>query len=124
MKKVVRASVLDPEISRIQDYMTYTLAGQRFGVHILSDDPLYPKFQVSEIHPYDDADYAWARCGYKGAAYIEFIKSGKKIDGIQWHCYEDEDYEHEWEYLDEIVDQTCRELRHINKDVEPRIIHN
>ncbi len=124
MKKVVRASVLDPERSNDANYMTYTRNGQRFGVHLYDENPLEPKFQISEIHPYDDAEYTWARCGFKGCAYVEFINSGKIIDGMQWNYYDEEDYEDPTEYINEIIDQTCVELLAFNKDVESHMIYN
>lgn len=122
MKKLIKSSVTAATES--SDYMTYTRSGQRFGVHLYNDDPMSVKFQVTEIHPYDDAEYTWARCGYKGACYVEFIRNGKVIDGMQWHYYEEEDYEEEREYIDEMIDQTCAELRNYNRDVKPRMIHN
>ena len=106
------------------EYMTYNRGGKRFGVHIYSDDPLYPAFDVSEIHPYDNAEYAWARCGEQGAACVEFIQNGKVIDKMQWHTYDEEDYEYPDEYLDEMIDQTCIELSNLNEDVKSVMVHN
>jgi len=121
MKKLV-ASIQDPKQSKNPDYMTYTQGGQRFGVHLYSDDPLYPKFQVTEIHPYDDADYTWARCGYKGAANVQFIKNGKVVDQMQWYTYEEDEGSPE-DYIDKMIDETCSQLRSFNKDVKPIMVH-
>ncbi len=123
MKRRIYSSVPDPKESRNGDYMTFTVGRQRFGIHMYNDDPLQPKFQVSEIHPYNDADYAWARCGYLGHAYVQFIKNGKKIDGMQLNGYDESEYESEYDYITDIVNQTCEVLLEINKDVEPRMVH-
>lgn len=123
MKRIIYSSVVDPDESTDRNYMTYTRSGQRFGVHLYSDDPNHPSFQVSEIHPYDDADYAWARCGYVGPQQVEFIRRGKVFDRMQWPTYDEDSYEDSTEYLNDLLDETCVRLLRYNEAVEPRIIH-
>lgn len=105
-------------------HMTYTRNGQKFAVRLYSDDPMNPRFQITELHPYDDAEYAWAKCGYDGIGYIQFIRSGRKIDGMQCHFYEDDEYESPQEYIDELIDSTCVELLNLNKNVRPRMMYD
>lgn len=117
MKKLIKSSKESGE------YFRYDRGRDSFSVHIYDSDPIHLKFQVSEIHPYDLAKYAWARCGYKGALYVEFIKNGKVIDSMQMHYYDEEDYEDETEYVNDIIDRVCVELADMNSTVEPIIDH-
>lgn len=117
MKKLIKSSV------ESDSYFNYSRGRQEFGIHMYNDDPVNLKFQVTEIHPYDEASYTWARCGYKGSGYVEFIKNGKVIDSMKMHSYDEDDYESEDEYVNDVIDQICAELRHSNKGVEPRIDH-
>lgn len=77
--------------------------------------------QITEIHPYDDADYYWAKIHGHIA---EFIQGHKVKSSMKLPVYVDEDYEDEAEYLDTIIDIVCRELRKLNKDISPRMMHN
>jgi len=120
MKKLIRSSTAS---NGEGEYFTYQRGRQQFGVHVFNDNPIHLKFQVKEIHPYDLEEYTWARCGYKGALYVEFIRNGKVLDGMQMHYYDEEDYEDENEYVNDIIDQVCVELRYYNKNIEPRIDH-
>jgi len=105
-------------------YQTYKRGKQKFSIYMYNDDVNNLKFQISTINPYDDADYAWARCGYKGTNYVQFIKGGKVVDGMQLNYYEDEDYEDENEYLNEVIDSVCVELNSMNSSIKPKIIYD
>lgn len=95
----------------------------RFSVY-MDDVPtdqftfLPPRFQMSELHPYDDADYAWAK--FDGGN-VKFYRSGKLIDQMAIHEYEEDDYEDYDEYVSDILDSVAVTLRELNTDVKPRI---
>jgi len=118
MKRLIKAN------SEYSDYMTIQHGRQKFSVHINYDGPYEGSFaaQVSEIHPYDDADYAWARIKHNGQ--VEFIKGGKIMDKMQLPSYDEADYEDISEYYNDMLDSVAVELMDINKAVKPRMIHN
>lgn len=124
MKRIVNAS--KDFNSQLTEYDTYTRNRQKFAIHSNSayGDPNDFKAQITEIHPYDDADYAWARIGARGAMEVEFIKDGRILEKMQLHYYDDEDYENLEQYFDDIIDTVCVELRSFNKYVKPKMIHN
>jgi len=77
--------------------------------------------QIREIHPYDDADYYWAHITGASAA---FIQNGKVKSFMELPTFVEDNYEDESEYIDVIIDTVCRELRKMNKNISPRMIHN
>ena len=117
MKKYIKAS-------SYTSYFNINHGRQKFGVHF---DPngQYPgafAAQITEIHPYDDAEYAWAKIEFNGQA--KFIKEGKVIDKMQLPAYEEEDYESIEEYYNDMLDSVAVELSNMNKSVQPRMMHN
>ena len=119
MKRYIKAD----NASEYTSYITVNHGRQEFGVHINTDGP-YPgsfKASMTEIHPYDDGDYAWAKIEFNGLT--KFIRNGKVIDKMQLPCYEEDDYEYIGEYLDEMLDSVAVELKNINKDVKSRMVH-
>lgn len=123
MKRVITSA--SSYSSPYTKYNSYQRGRQKYSVHFNEpENPIDFKAQITEIHPYDDADYVWARIGAKGAMEVEFVQNYKVIDRMQMHYYDDEDYENVDEYYDEIIDRVCIELSYFNKDVEPRMIHN
>lgn len=124
MKRLIKASAEYP------DYLTIQHGRQKFSVHMNDNGPYEGSFaaQITEIHPYDDADYAWARIGFNGQ--VEFIKSGKVIDKMQLASYDPDDYEEYYEnasvdtYISDMLDSVAVELMHINRDVKPVMVHN
>lgn len=116
MKKYIRATKYD-------DSMVWSHGNLRFRVYMNDCDEDHPVcvFQVSEIRPYDDADYAWAACNGRT---VNYYRNNKKIASEPVILYDPEDYEEYRDYVDELIDSVCMTLRKYNKDVEPRIIHN
>ncbi len=95
---------------------------RRFSVYTkFEDDPDYFQCQVSEIHPYDLAEYAWAEKDSPCGATV--YKAGKKIGIINLPEYDPDNYEECYEYLDDIIDRIAVKLIWYNKGVEPRIDH-
>lgn len=87
------------------------------------DEYLGVDAQITEIHPYDDAEYAWVRIQYASA---EFIQNGKQIDRVPIPTYADNDefYEDIEEWLDDTFKQLISMLHDMNIDVQPKMVHN
>ena len=123
MKRVVTSA--NNYSSPYTKYNTYQRGRKRYSVH--SNEPTNPssfKAQIREIHPYDDADYVWARIGARGAVETEFIQNGKIIDRMQMNYYDEDYYESVDEYYDDLIDAVCVELSNYNKDIESVMVHN
>lgn len=94
---------------------------QRFHVKFTTHNDIIDAVQITEIHPYDDAEYAWARMI---GPQVTFIRDGKILDKMTMAEYDDEYYDTFDEYLDDTFDAIAVELRHFNKDVKPVMVHN
>ena len=126
MKKVIKSSAnVDLNL-----YHTFKLGNKRFSVHSNdidngpTADPMSMlrqfKAQVSEIHPYDDADYAWANLS-KGV--VDYYRSNKHIDKSYYGTSDDMNVENE-EWCEAVLYAVAENLTDLNRDVEPRMIHN
>lgn len=115
-------------------YKSINRDGHKFSVHfnnIKIDSPHDmigpPDFQVSELHPYDDGEYAWARTSDDSATYVEFIKGGKLYDGMSLPPFdpdEYEDYKTGFEkYTNDMILMVIDELKDMNKTVKPRMVN-
>lgn len=122
MKKLIRSSTTVQAAKKYDEYLNYTRGRTKFRIHISRNHEPDFEAQISEIHPYDEAEYAWAQIDANKL--VKFFKEGKLIDKVQMHYYEDEDHEDVDEYIDDIIDQVCVGLRDINVGVEPRMMHN
>ena len=121
MKRVIAATSFN---SQLKNYSSRIVRNKRFKIHQNSPkDPNNLKASVSEIHPYDDAEYTWARIGAKGSMYAEFIQNGKIIDSMQFAYFEPEYHDSEL-YIQDVINTLCEELIRFNKNVEPVMIHN
>lgn len=124
MKKVIKSN------TDLNLYNTFKLGNKRFSVHSNdidngpTADPMSMlrqfKAQVSEIHPYDDADYAWADLS-KGV--VDYYRSNKHIDKSYYGTSDDMDVENE-EWCEAVLYAVAENLADLNRDVEPLIIHN
>ena len=120
MKRLIKGS------SKLTNYFNYRRGGYPFtyGIHDNgSDDPDTYKAQIVEHHPYSEAEYVWAKIGYKGPMSVEYIQSGKVIDSepgygknvnSDWQDF----FESADEYIRETVEQVCDELKNYNKNIE------
>ncbi len=86
------------------------------------DDPTKLSIQVSELHPYDDAVYAFARVESFRPNVAQIIKNGSFISSVTMPEYDEDDWETPQEYVDEFIDRIFYELHRVNKDVEPKIM--
>ena len=121
--ETIQYETLYPDEITANRHISYNRGGTKYSVNIEDEDINSFKAQISEIHPYDDAEYAWARVGYNGYMNAEFVLDGNIIDRMQFDYYDDEYYESEDEYLDYVIDEICVELKHINKDIKPRMLY-
>ena len=124
MKRYVRANTEYPEYLNIQHGHAH------FGVHANFDGPYPGSFaaSVSEIHPYDDAEYTWAKIGFNGQTI--FYRNGKVVDKMQLASYEPDDYEEQEfstsavdQYINDCLDTVATELLQMNRDVKPIMVH-
>jgi len=130
MKRYIKSSSLQKK-STIQsstdttytDRFNYRLGGtSRFSVYTkYADDPERFQCQISEIHPYDLAEYYWIKKDQPASAKV--IKNGKVAGRIELREYDEDDYEDSNEYIRDIVEYMCRELMSYNSKIEPRIDH-
>ena len=121
MKRVISSASFN---SQVKHYSNKIVGNQKFAIHQnFPKDPNNLKADISEIHPYDDAEYTWARVGAKGTMYVEFIRNGKVIDSLQFGYY-DEEYHDPKAYIKDVINTVCEELLELNKDVEPIMVHN
>ena len=124
MKRYIKCS------SEYPDFITIEHGKRKFAVHINENGPYEGSFaaQVSEIHPYDDAEYTWAKIGFNGQ--VIFYRNGKVEDKMQLAAYEPDDYEEHYgeaavnSYINECLDTVAVELLQMNKDVKPIMVHN
>ena len=137
-KSITASTITAYNASDFDESNTYEYGGQKYMIHDTeSSDPLLPGYkilQISEIHPYDDADYAWAI--YDAADnpnYACIVRNGKTEDRIAISPWADnEEYYEEYydadsaldQYRDEVIIQLVYALRESNEDVKPRTIHD
>lgn len=84
-------------------------------------DSLFDQFKanVSEIHPYDLAEYAWATLEN---GEVRYYKNGKLIDRTFYFNSDDIGIE-DSEWADDVIMDVCDHLIKLNKNVEQRIDH-
>lgn len=101
---------------------TYRKYNQKYSVYVKNeDDPDSFIFSISEIHPYDDGDYAWAL--KKSPTQMQIIRNGKYESTFNVPEWDADAYESENEYYDDIIDIACDKLKQANENVEQRIDH-
>lgn len=99
----------------------------KFSVYTkYGDDPEKFQCQISELHPYDDASYAWVKKNSPIDAIV--YKNGKPYGHIEVRDWDD-DAEQEYrgnttKFISDMVQHLCQELRKFNKDVKPEMVHN
>lgn len=120
MKRIIK------QPSRFSEHYTYRRGGDPFAYSISSNGAETPEAymaQIVEHHPYSEAEYVWARIGYREPMSVEYIQDGEVIEyepghrkefRMDWRdFYEDAD-----EYIQDTVERVCGELRDYNRDVE------
>lgn len=124
----------DDNFKKVFSHKYDTLQGARYenvNYHIYyvevdsqnsSSDEMFNKFkaQITEIHPYDDADYVWARIE---SGMIKFIQNKKVIQTNYYFSPDDMDIENT-DWIETICDDAIITMRDMNQSVVPRIIHN
>lgn len=120
MKRVIRSS------TELTNYHNYKESGNPFTYSIHDNgvgNPDNYKAQITEHHPYSEAEYVWARIGYKEPMSIEYIQDGEVIEyepGYNEEVYSDwrDFFEDEKEYINATIEYVCDILRNYNKDIE------
>lgn len=116
--------------NKYPEYMKASRDGQDFSIHYTEVDTspdadpwkMFHEYKatVSEIHPYDDAEYAWAQIEN---GVIKYIQNGKVVDKSYYMTADDWDVENN-EWCDSVINEAMDTLNQINSNVQPRIIHN
>lgn len=114
MKKLIVSS------TEYDKRITNNIGKQKFSVYLSeTEDPYGFRFQISEIHPYDLTDYAWAK--KISPMQVNFYDHGKVITTMTVPDYEEDDFESVDDYYQFVIDNVCMELRELNKNKESRI---
>lgn len=125
MKRQINAS------SQYNDFITIQHGPRSFAVYINEDGPYEGAFaaQISEIHPYDDAEYTWAKIDFNGR--VLYYRNGKLVDKSQLWSYDPDDYEEQEfdtsavdQYINDCLDSIATDLLQMNRDVKPIMVHN
>lgn len=116
MKRYIKSATQYP------NYMKLERGRNKFAVYYTDPNDFGDmKAAVSEIHPYDDADYAWAKIeGLK----VTFYNSKGVLDTMHLWSYEPDEYEDITEYVNDVLDTVCTDLLELNKSVAPVMVHN
>ena len=98
--------------------------GQKYSIYLNNEDnPDEISMQISGIHPYDDAEYAFARVESFRPNVAQIIKNGSFLSSVKMQPYNEEDWEDVNEYVNDFIDRVIAELERVNEDVEPKIMH-
>lgn len=118
MKRYIKSSTSYPNKWKIDKG-----DGHRFIMYY-SDPDRFGTFtgDVTEIHPYNDADYAWAHID---GLTVKFYNRSGYIDKMYLWSYEPDDYADDVAgYVYDVYDAVCDTLVDLNKDVKPVMVHN
>lgn len=116
--KIIKAS----STFKYDDHFFQNHGRQKFSVYVKDPDSVDFEAMISEIHPYDDADYVWAYIKYNKQ--VEFLKGNRIVDKMQMNYFDEEDYESLQEYQNEVIDSVMVELLDMNRNVKPIMVHN
>lgn len=118
MKRYIKSSS-QPKYS---ERRKFTFDGIQYRAYISNaDNPENLLLDISELHPYDESEYAWAR--KVSPILVNIYQAGKKIDEL-YVDYDLDEFDSPEEYVDTVIEAICEELREYNKSVEPRIDHS
>lgn len=124
MKRYIRTSTSKSD-KTVRNTLRYK--GTRFRINstdisrCCGSDSLFDQFKanISEIHPYDLAEYAWATLEN---GEVRYYKNGKLIDRTFYFNSDDIGIE-DSEWADDVIMNVCDHLIKLNKNVEQRIDH-
>ena len=124
MKRYIKSSKITDDYT---DHYNVKYDWVKFSVYTkYADDPEMFQCQITELHPYDDAEYAWVKKDSPTDATV--YKNGKPYGHIEVREW-DEEAEQEYKgniqkFINEMVKHLCYELRKFNRDVKPVIVNN
>ena len=124
MKRYIKSSTSKSD-KTVRNTLRYK--GTRFRINstdisrCCGSDSLFDQFKanISEIHPYDLAEYAWATLEN---GEVRYYKNGKLIDRTFYFNSDDIGIE-DSEWADDVIMDVCDHLIKLNKNVEQRIDH-
>jgi len=118
-----RYSKFDRDSAPDTQSFTITRSGTKFRVSTtIYEDPSQFMFEILEVHPYDEADYAWAK--KVSPTSFNIYKDGRRISSLPVPDFDDEIYEDVIEYYNECLDIAYLALIEANKDVKPQMSYN
>lgn len=124
MKRLIKSSRMlsaSQTSTSYTDHSVYARGPYKFSVYFNhADDPENFQCQVSEIHPYDMGKYYWMKKDQPASAKV-IDSDGHVIGYLELREYDEDDYEDATEYINDIIDYMCVELRGYNRNVEPMI---
>ena len=91
----------------------------RFSIYIKNSDSPFFEASISEIHPYDFAEYTWAKILRNGQ--VEYRRGSKVIDKMQLCDYDEEYYESIDDYINDCIDNVMVDIINFDKNVESMI---
>lgn len=120
MKRYIKSDSAQPIYS---ERRKFTFDGIQYVAYIRNaDNPENLMFDISELHPYDEAEYAWAR--KVSPIMVNIYQAGKKIDEIYVKDYNQEEFVNPEGYVNTVIEVICEELREYNKKVDPKVDHS
>lgn len=123
MKRYLRSSkVVEASVDQTYtDRFNFRRGNQKFSIYTkYADDPEKFQCQITEIHPYDLAEYYWIKKDQPAIAKV-IDPRGRVAGYIEVREYDEDDYEDSNEYINDILDYMCTELRGYNKNIKPVI---
>ena len=121
MKRYIRSAIKPSSHPDYESYMDFNIGSRGFGAHYTARNDLLIKGYVMSYHPYDDADYTWAKI--EGPR-VTFIRDRKVLDKMSIPDF-DPDYDTDFDsYLNTMFTDIGKEMLNFDKDVERRMVHN
>ena len=108
----MRIKVVESDELKLNEYFTYN----NVEFHIRSDKD---NIQITQIHPYDEAEYSWAKSVDSGEQF-SIYRAGKFIEQFAPKSFEEDE---ESGIKNFNWNEVARELLRLDKDVEARIDH-
>ena len=115
MKKKIKAN----NANYYDEHFVQNHGNHRFSIYIKNGDSPFFEASISEIHPYDLAEYTWAKILRNGQ--IEYRRNSKIIEKMQLWDYDEEYYESIDDYINDCIDSVMVDIIEHDKDVESRI---
>ena len=118
--KTSNVSICTNDKIKYDDDYIYRKNGSTYSIYTKDIDDLENfKCQVTEIHLYDSAEYAWAE--KDSLTNVIIYKENKIVDRIKVSRYNSDNYKDNKHYLATVIDVIIERLYEFNKDVKPKL---